>query len=108
MACRVPISDVAKAIDRLQEDGGVILTGFATPHEVTRVNDDAAPYLEAAAEEVQPSITGLCSRSLIMSASLEWASQGHTPVPPTVRAQPDGSREVDATIRGHPDPQPLP
>lgn len=74
MACRVPISDVAKAIDRLQEDGGVILTGFATPEEVARVNADAAPYLEAVAEEVQPSLTGLCIPSLIMSASLERAT----------------------------------
>ncbi|KAI4234580.1 MAG: hypothetical protein LQ349_003698 [Xanthoria aureola] len=66
MACRVPISDVAKAIDRLREDGGVILTGFATPQEVTRVNDDAAPYLEAVAKERtlkgQPGGTLRCHR----------------------------------------------
>ncbi|KAI4174153.1 MAG: hypothetical protein LQ343_002488 [Gyalolechia ehrenbergii] len=57
MACRVPISHVAKAIRCLEEDGGVILTGFATPAEVKTVNDDAAPYLETVAEEVQPNNT---------------------------------------------------
>lgn len=54
MACRVPITDVAKAIHCLEEDGGVIVTGFATVEEVNTVNDDAAPYLEAVANEVAP------------------------------------------------------
>ncbi|KAL8903953.1 MAG: hypothetical protein Q9207_003600 [Kuettlingeria erythrocarpa] len=54
MASRVPITDVAKAIDCLEEDGGVILTGFATVGEVTTVNEDAAPYLDAVAREVAP------------------------------------------------------
>ncbi|KAL9011140.1 MAG: hypothetical protein Q9173_003992 [Seirophora scorigena] len=52
MACRIPITDVAKAIHCLEEDGGVILTGFATVEEVNTVNDDAAPYLEAIANEI--------------------------------------------------------
>ncbi|KAL8753735.1 MAG: hypothetical protein Q9199_004833 [Rusavskia elegans] len=52
MACRVPVTDVAKAIQCLQADGGVILTGFASAVEVTAVNDDAAPYLEAVAKEI--------------------------------------------------------
>ncbi|KAI4088300.1 MAG: hypothetical protein LQ344_006168 [Seirophora lacunosa] len=51
MACSVPITDVAKAIYCLEEDGGVIVTGFATVEEVNTVNDDAAPYLEAVANE---------------------------------------------------------
>ncbi|KAI4191405.1 MAG: hypothetical protein LQ348_003516 [Seirophora lacunosa] len=54
MACSVPITDVAKAIYCLEEDGGVIVTGFATVEEVNTVNDDAAPYLEAVANEVAP------------------------------------------------------
>lgn len=61
MACRVPFADVAKAIHCIEEDGGVILTGFATPGEVTRVNEDAAPYLEAVAQEVPPPETCLYS-----------------------------------------------
>lgn len=81
MACRVPISHVAKAIRCLEEDGGVILTGFATPAEVKTVNDDAAPYLETVAEEVQPNNVCSCSPSLITIASLERTTQGHTTVP---------------------------
>ncbi|KAL8992808.1 MAG: hypothetical protein Q9169_006823 [Polycauliona sp. 2 TL-2023] len=66
MACRVPVTDVPGAIHCLQNDGGVILTGFATQVEVATVNDDAAPYLEALAEERvsngQPKGTLRCHR----------------------------------------------
>ncbi|KAL8884512.1 MAG: hypothetical protein Q9192_006830 [Flavoplaca navasiana] len=51
MARRVPVTDVTQAISCLQEDGGVILTGFASTEEVTTVNNDAAPYLAAVAQE---------------------------------------------------------
>lgn len=108
MACHVPFNDVARAIHCLQEDGGVILTGFATPEEVTRVNEDAAPYLEAAAKEVPSPYVGPRSLSLTLAASLERADRGNPTVPQTFWTQPDSSREMVATTTGPPDSQLFP
>lgn len=53
MAHRVALSDTEGAIRCLEEDGGVILTGFASKSEVAAVNADAAPYINAVAAEVR-------------------------------------------------------
>ena len=53
MARRVPFDDVKAAIACLEEDGGVILTGFASEEEVGAVSDDAAPFLDAIGKEVR-------------------------------------------------------
>ncbi|KAL8743397.1 MAG: hypothetical protein Q9190_004243 [Brigantiaea leucoxantha] len=54
MAHRVAFSDTEGAIRYIEEDGGVILTGFATENEVATVNADAAPYISAVAAETEP------------------------------------------------------
>ena len=56
MARRIPFSDTEGAIRYIEEDGGVILTGFATEYEVATVNADAAPYISAVAAEVSLTI----------------------------------------------------
>lgn len=107
MASRVPITDVAKAIHCLEEDGGVILTGFATVREVETVNDDAAPYLEAVAKEVSPAKMYLCLSSLIKPACLGRPTEGNTAMPSTVWKESDSPRDMAAATRSPPDPQPL-
>ncbi|KAL8658897.1 MAG: hypothetical protein Q9202_007382 [Teloschistes flavicans] len=47
MARRVPLNDPDRAIQVIAEDGGVILTGFSSVEDVQKVNEDAAPFLEA-------------------------------------------------------------
>ncbi|KAL8764274.1 MAG: hypothetical protein Q9194_007133 [Teloschistes cf. exilis] len=47
MARRVPMNDPDRAIQVIAEDGGVILAGFSSVEDVHRVNEDAAPFLEA-------------------------------------------------------------
>lgn len=56
MARRVAFSDTEGAIRYLEEDGAVILTGFASENEVATVNADAAPYISAVAAEVRLTI----------------------------------------------------
>ena len=81
MACRVPVTDVAKAIHCLKQDGGVILTDFAPVAEVAAVNDDAAPYLEAVAKEVQPSTGCPFRHSLIILAHHQRTTPRNVTVP---------------------------
>lgn len=52
MARRVPLSDPATIIRYMEEDGGVILTGFSSIAEVQKVNADAAPYIDTILEDV--------------------------------------------------------
>lgn len=52
MARRAALSDIKTAIKIVEEDGGVILTGFSSCEDVERVNNDAAPYLKAIVENV--------------------------------------------------------
>ncbi|MCJ1281397.1 hypothetical protein MMC26_000716 [Xylographa opegraphella] len=47
MIRRVPLDEPNAAIKIIQEDGGVILTGFSSIEEVLRVNADAAPFIDA-------------------------------------------------------------
>ena len=47
MARRVSLHDVKTAIRTIEEDGGVILTGFSTVADVEQVNKDALPYISA-------------------------------------------------------------
>lgn len=44
MARRAPLDEPEKVIQVILEDGGVILTGFADPADVDKVNSDSAPY----------------------------------------------------------------
>ncbi len=53
MAQRVPLSSPEAAIAAIEADGGVILTGFASPGEIEQVNQDAKPYLEAIIKDVR-------------------------------------------------------
>lgn len=52
MARRVPLNDPATIIRYIEEDGGVILTGFSSVADVQNVNADAAPYINAILEDV--------------------------------------------------------
>ena len=52
MSRRVSFNNVESAIRCLEEDGGVILTNFVKEKDVQTVNDDAAPFIKAVAEEV--------------------------------------------------------
>ena len=52
MARRVPLSRADEVIQRLKEDGGVIVTGFSSEADVQRVNADARPYIDKVAQDV--------------------------------------------------------
>lgn len=52
MARRVPLNDPATIIRYIEEDGGVILTGFSSIDDVQKVNADAAPFINAILEDV--------------------------------------------------------
>lgn len=52
MARRVSLHDPTAVIRYIEEDGGVILTGFASIADVQTVNADAAPYINAILENV--------------------------------------------------------
>jgi len=54
MACRVSLQDPIAAIECLEADGGVILTGFSSLEDVEQVNADAAPFIDAIVDEVSP------------------------------------------------------
>ena len=56
MARRVPLNDVETAIKIIEQDGGVILTGFATIVDVEKVNSDAAPFIAAIQAEVSSQV----------------------------------------------------
>ncbi len=52
MARRVPLTDPDRAIQILEEDGGVIVTGFSSIADVDKVNAEATPYINAIVEDV--------------------------------------------------------
>ena len=56
MARRVPLNDVEKAIEIIEQDGGVILTGFSKIVDVEKVNSDAAPFITAIQAEVSSQV----------------------------------------------------
>jgi hypothetical protein len=56
MARRAALSDISKVIEIIEEDGGVILEGFASYEEVKMVNDDTAPYLKAVIDDVSTQV----------------------------------------------------
>lgn len=53
MARSVPISDTKTAIKYIEEDGGVILTGFTSRRDVDQVNSDAELYINAILKDVR-------------------------------------------------------
>lgn len=53
MARSVPLSDTNTAIKYIEEDGGVILTGFTNRTDVEQVNADAEPYISAILKDVR-------------------------------------------------------
>lgn len=53
MARSVPINDTNTAIQYIEEDGGVILTGFTSRRDVEQVNSDAKPYINAILKDVR-------------------------------------------------------
>lgn len=53
MARSVSISDTKTAIKYIEEDGGVILTGFTSRRDVEQVNSDAEPYISAILKDVR-------------------------------------------------------
>ena len=56
MARRVPLNDVETAIKIIEQDGGVILTGFSKIVDVEKVNSDAAPFIAAIQAEVSSQV----------------------------------------------------
>ena len=60
---------------------GVILTGFASAEDVTTVNNDAAPYLAAVAQEVQPPSGQTDRPPLTVPAKLERTAQRNNTMP---------------------------
>ena len=67
MARRVPLNDVETAIKIIEQDGGVILTGFSKIGDVEKVNRDAAPFITAIQAEVS-------SRVYLQASPLSWGS----------------------------------
>ena len=57
MARRVPLNDVETAIKIIEQDGGVILTGFSNIVDVEKVNSDAAPFIAAIQAEVSSQVS---------------------------------------------------
>lgn len=108
MARRVPVTNATQAINCLQEDGGVILSGFASAEEVITVNNDAAPYLATVAQEVQPPSGHTQRHSLTGPAKLERTAQRNTTMSQALWAQSDCSREMDAETGSPRNPQQLP
>lgn len=53
MARRVPLNDPKTAIQVIEQDGGVILTGFSSIAKVQEVNRDAAPFIAAFRADVR-------------------------------------------------------
>ena len=53
MARRCPTTDTNTAIKYIEEDGGVILTGFTSRKDVEQVNSDAELYLNAILKDVR-------------------------------------------------------
>ncbi|MCJ1230377.1 hypothetical protein MMC12_007050 [Toensbergia leucococca] len=81
MARRVSLHDVKTAIRTIEEDGGVILTGFSTVADVEQVNKDALPYISAikanrAAQSLPPETTR-CTRlfGLSVTGRETWLQQ---------------------------------
>ena len=68
MARRVPLTAVNDAINCLEEDGGVILSNFASEEDVKAVNDDACPYIDAIAKKVGCSSNAFVLDPLIVPA----------------------------------------
>ena len=53
MARKVPLTDTDAAISYIEEDGGVILTGFTSRRDLEQVNSDAEPYINAILNDVR-------------------------------------------------------
>lgn len=53
---RVPLEDVDSAIRAVEEDGGVILTGFTTVEQLEQVAQDIEPHLRSNSD--------VCARTL--------------------------------------------
>ena len=53
MAARIPLKNVDEAIQAIEADGGVILTGFSSKADVRTVNADAKPEIDAIVQEVR-------------------------------------------------------
>ena len=57
MVRRVPLADPDAVIQAIEEDGGVILTGFSSAEDVQRVNADAEPYINSIISDVNQHLT---------------------------------------------------
>ncbi|KAL9613646.1 MAG: hypothetical protein Q9167_001822 [Letrouitia subvulpina] len=80
MAQHVALSNVEAAIKYLEEDGGVILTGFTSQDDLERVNCDAEPHITAILEQASQSVprtTTRCSRLFgrSITAREKWLQQ---------------------------------
>lgn len=90
MARRVPLNDPERAIQVIEQDGGVILTGFSSIANVQEVNRDAAPFIAAFKADVSYPLTlpkdplQSCSPwfdiDLHSIASLKISPAGHSPL----------------------------
>lgn len=69
MARRVPLHDVGTIIKIIEQDGGVILTGFSSIADVEKVNRDAAPFITALKAEVS-----LNSTSEPITSLADWGA----------------------------------
>ncbi|KAJ9271222.1 hypothetical protein DTO212C5_2572 [Paecilomyces variotii] len=74
---RVDFNDLDKVISTIEQDGGVILTGFTTPEVVAQVNSEVEPYLNNDKPwkgKLFPPETRRCTRLLGRSntARREW------------------------------------
>lgn len=53
MLQRVPLSSPEEAIQAIEKDGGVILTGFSSITAVTQVNGDIDPFMQEKVGDVK-------------------------------------------------------
>ena len=122
MARRVPLHDVETAVEIIEQDGGVILTGFSSITDVDRVNSDAAPFLAAIKAEVSSRVYSqahhLADLAVVSSgnqmidfphiASVAVSPTGNSTLHTPLRAQHHSARNLAPATAVTADPEPLP
>ena len=114
MARRVPISETQKAIQAIEEDGGVILTGFSSVADVEKVSADAASFIDEILRKVKkkPLFTFLYLRILWLTdsikASIHIAPPRNNTLHPSLWPQHHRTRKMASAARLAADRQPLP
>lgn len=111
MARRVPVSDTKTAIQYIEEDGGVILTGFTSREDVEQVNADAEPYIRAILEDVRKLDNLLYlpfQKADILLACIKKFTQGDHSMYPSIWTEYYSTRNMAPTTSIPGDPESFP